>query len=363
MRIGIDARLSGSKHAGIGRYTQHLIQELLKKRSQHTYVCFFYDAEQAEEVLQSKISSKQVEIRYTPVKHYTFAEQKQMLKAFHLAKLDLLHVPHFNIPVLYSGKLVVTIHDLLWHEYRGGSVTTLNPVMYLLKYLFYRLVTRIAVSKAERIIVPAETIRETVIKYYPSTAQKIVVTKEGAQIAPKATSKDIKKRKKTLLYVGSLYPHKNIKLVLQALPGLKNYKLLIAGSRSVFRDKIEEYVKYKDISDQVEFLGYVTDEELANLYQSVSALVQPSFSEGFGLTGVEAMSFGASVLASDIPIFREIYKDVAYYFSPHSTASFIQAVHAMEESSEEKNTEGIALAQTYSWKKMAAATLDVYETL
>ena len=110
----------------------------------------------------------------------------------------------------------------------------------------------------------------------------------------------------------------------------------------------------------MEFLGYVPDAELVELYQKVTALVQPSFSEGFGLTGIEAMSVGTSVLASDIPIFKEIYQDVAFYFSPHSTASFIQAVHALEQNPDEKNFEGMQLAKTYSWEKMAAQTLEAY---
>ncbi len=361
MRIGIDARLSGAKHAGIGRYTQNLIQELLKSNTKHTIICFFSDIDQASEVIGTAAQSKKVSIIIAPIRHYTIAEQIQLPKIFSEQNLDLLHVPHFNIPIFYSGKIIVTIHDLLWHQYKGGSVTTLNPIKYILKYLFYRLVTRMAVSKAQTILVPAQTIKDTVINYYPKTKDKIVVTKEGAVIAQQ--KKDIKKLKKTLLYVGSLYPHKNVKLVLKALSFLPGYKLLIVGSRSVFRERVETYVKYKNIQDQVEFLGYVPDFALAELYQSVTALVQPSFSEGFGLTGVEAMSFGASVLASDIPIFKEIYQDVAYYFSPHSTASFVQAVHALENNTDDKNKEGILLAKTYSWEKMTQKTLEEYNKI
>ena len=348
MRIGIDARLSGSKHAGIGRYTENLITELLKNTSRDTYVCFFNDQEQAQSVLKSQLENKNVSVVLTPVRHYTVAEQLQLPKLFSAHNLDLLHVPHFNIPILYTGKLIVTIHDLLWHEYKGGSVTTLSPIKYLFKYFFYRLVTRLAVTKAQKILVPAQTIKDTVIRFYPKTADKIVITKEGAHIANPKQLTDVPKRRKTLLYVGSLYPHKNVKLILQALPSLPNYKLLIVGSRNIFQERIQAYSKYKNIEERVEFLGYVPDSELAELYQSVSALVQPSFSEGFGLTGVEAMSFGASILASDIPIFKEIYQDVAYYFSPHSVASFIQAVHAFEQSADDKNKEGIKLAKTYN---------------
>lgn len=363
MRIGIDARLSGAQHAGIGRYTQNLILELLKKNKTTTYVLFFYTQEQAETVLGTEISNKKVEVVITPVRHYTVTEQLKLPKLFKAQKLDLLHVPHFNIPIFYKGKLIITIHDLLWHEYKGGSVTTLNPVMYFLKYLFYRLVTRIAVYKAEKIIVPAETIKNTVTKFYPKTEEKITVTKEGAYIVDPKKLKNLPQLKNTLLYVGSLYPHKNLKLILQALPSLPKYKLLIAGSRNVFQDKVREYVKYKQIEEQVEFLGYVPDEDLAKLYQQVTALVQPSFSEGFGLTGVEAMSFGTSVLASDIPIFKEIYQDVAFYFSPHSIASFIQAVHALEQKSDAQNKEGVQLAKNYSWEKMAEQTIELYKEI
>lgn len=363
MKIGIDARLSGAKHAGIGRYTQNLIRELLKENKKNFYVCFFHDQVQADEVLGEYAKDKKVKIVITPVRHYSFAEQKKLPKLFALENLDLLHVPHFNIPIFYKGKIIITIHDLLWHEYKGGSVTTLNPVVYTLKYLFYRLVTRIAVHKAEKILVPAQTIKNTVIRFYPKTKEKIIITKEGAQIADLSKQPPLPKLKNTFLYVGSLYPHKNLNLVLQSLSSLPKYKLLLAGSRNVFQDRVKSYIKYKHIEDQVEFLGYVDDAQLAKLYQQVTALVQPSHSEGFGLTGVEAMSFGTSVLASDIPIFKEIYQNAAFYFSPHSTASFIQAVHALEMNTDTINTEGIALAKTYSWKKMAQETLDAYQEI
>lgn len=363
MKIGIDARLSGLKHAGIGRYTQNLLQKILEYDKKNSYVFFFYDQQQAREVLADKIENKNLEIVITPIKHYSLAEQLYLPKIFSQHKLDLLHVPHFNIPILYHGKLVVTIHDLLWHEYKGGSVTTLNPVMYALKYLFYRVVTKAAVRKAKKILVPAQTIKETVATYYPSTLDKIVITKEGSQLR-NSDKISVTKQKNSLLYVGSLYPHKNIKLVLRALEYLPKYKLLIAGSRSVFQERVELFVKDKELEKRVTFLGYVPDEELAELYQSVTALVQPSFSEGFGLTGVEAMSVGTPILASHIPIFREIYQDVAFYFSPFSVPSFVQAVQLLESTPlDSKLAMGKKLASTYNWDEMAQQTIEVYKSL
>jgi glycosyltransferase involved in cell wall biosynthesis len=363
MNIGIDARLSGSQHAGIGRYTQNLITQVIIKNKKDYLILFFYDKKQATEVLGKLSKNKRIKVVITPIKHYTFSEQIHLPQTFSKYNLDLLHVPHFNIPIFYTGKIIITIHDLLWHEYKGKSVTTLSPIKYILKYLFYRLITRIAVHKAKKILVPAQTIKKTVAKFYPNTINKIIVTNEGVNISNGDKLEDLPKLKKTFLYVGSLYPHKNLNLIIQSLPSLDKYKLLIVGSRNVFQDKLKEVIKHKKIQDRVKFLGYLPDNELAKLYQQVSALVQPSFSEGFGLTGVEAMSFGTSVLASDIPIFKEIYQDAAFYFSPHSTASFIQAVHALELKSEKENTQGIKLAKTYSWEKMANETIAAYKEI
>lgn len=359
MKIGIDCRLAGSKHAGIGRYTESLILNLLEIPSKNEWVLFFFDEKQAKEVLKKHFTDKNITVIITPVSHYSLKEQIELPKIFKSANLDLLHVPHFNIPIFYKGKLVVTIHDLLWHEYKGGSATTLSPVKYFLKYFFYKVITRTAVTRAKKIIVPAQTIKDTVIKFYPSTSTKIVVIKEGSKIWNKKILPS-KKFKKTLLYVGSLYPHKNIKIVLRSLIHLQDYKLLIVGSRNIFRDKVETFINYENIEDRVTFMGFLNDEKLSKLYTQVTALVQPSLSEGFGLTGVEAMSLGTPILASNIPIFQEIYQDVAYYFSPHSVTSFTSAIHELENDDKKRIIDGIKLSKTYNWKKMALKTLEVY---
>ncbi|MBU0974617.1 glycosyltransferase family 4 protein [Patescibacteria group bacterium] len=362
MKIGIDCRLAGSKHAGIGRYIESLILNLLKLPSKNSWVLFFYDENQAKEVLKNHFLDKNFEVIIAPISHYSLKEQIKLPKIFKSANLDLLHVPHFNIPIFYQGKLIVTIHDLLWHEYKGGCATTLSPVKYFLKYFFYKVITRIAVTRAKQIIVPAKTIMDTVTKFYPFTSSKIIVIKEGRKIWNKKIT-PTKKFKKTLLYVGSLYPHKNIKVVLRSLINLQDYKLLIVGSRKIFRDKVETFIKYEKIEDRVTFLGFLDDENLSKLYTQVTALVQPSFSEGFGLTGVEAMALGTPILASNIPIFQEIYQNIAYYFSPHSESSFSSAIHELELDDKQRVKNGIKLSKTYSWKKMALKTLEVYSVI
>lgn len=359
-KIGIDCRLAGLSHAGIGRYIENLIHSLLKQGKNISWVFFFSDQKQASEVLGKSLYSENVSVVYAPFRHYTFSEQIRLPQIFLREELDLLHVPHFNTPVFYPGKTIVTIHDLLWHEQRGKSVTTLNSWMYWPKYLGYKIVTLLSVIKAKKILVPSKTIRQTLIKHYPQAKNKILVTYEG--ITKKFFINSERKKNLTqLVYTGSLYPHKNLRFVIQALLLAKKYSLAIVSSRSVFQEEIENEVKKWHISDRISFLGRLSDTELVKLYQNSLALIQPSLSEGFGLTGLEAMASGIPVLASDIPVFKEIYSDSAMYFNPRSTTSFLESLKSL---SEKKQTEliqkGHQRSSTFQWDETARLTLEAY---
>lgn len=340
MTIGIDCRLSGAKHAGIGRYILNLINRIPNIDHENKYILFFQNKEQAKEAKLNNLDNVQMVI--TDISHYSLVEQIKLPFIFYRYKLDLLHVPHFNLPILYFGKTVITIHDLLWHQQRGQSVTTLSSWKYYLKYLGYLFVSSLAIIKAKQIIVPTNTIKNTLISYYHSAKNKVVVTIEGIDPSLLRTGPKQLDTGNYLLYVGSLYPHKNIDLVLQALTDLPKLKLKIVGSRNIFIDKVKEKVKKLKLTKQVEFLGFVKDSNLRDLYAQSLALVQPSLSEGFGLTGVEAMAVGGLVLASDIPVFREIYSDHAFYFDPKSKKSFIDSLSKLKKVDRKKLTQKIS---------------------
>jgi glycosyltransferase involved in cell wall biosynthesis len=383
MKIGIDCRLAGVGHAGIGRYIENLVIELsqlpqqFEAKTQHRvarlqkfeYQLFFSNTEQRDELLAKLKPTARVSHQIVGVKHYSLAEQVRLPAIFNQANLSLLHVPHFNVPVFYQGKLIVTIHDLLWHHHRGGQVTTLNPFTYWLKYGFYRYVTRQATSKADRILVPTQAVKGHVIQYYPEAQTKIVVIPEGVRLpnpsAAKRRAGGNNDDEPYLLYVGSLYPHKNIKVVLESLTSLPHLRLKIAGSRSVFTDQTQTLADQLGVRDRIDFLGRVSDQELSELYQQALATVQPSLSEGFGLTGLEALSAGTPLLASEIPVFHEVYQDGAHYFNPHSPSSLVNSITQLQAATKTEKQrlkqKGIQVASQYSWKKMARATLDAYQ--
>ncbi len=360
-RIGLDCRLAGEQHAGIGRYTQNLVQRLVTNQ-QYYWVLFFFSKKQANEILgDQKNLPTNVEIIITPVRHYSLKEQLVLPIIFNQARLDLLHIPHFNIPIFYSGKIVVTIHDLLWHEQRGSHVTTLPSWQYWLKYGAYQFTVKQAVNRAKKIFVPSETVAKIVKKYYPNIKTKLVTTYEGIADSFLSTKIEKKPTKNQLVYTGSLYPHKNIEVVFRALKKLPEFNLKLVGSRSVFQQETMKLAKKYQVENQVEFLGRLSDQQLIELYQESYALVFPSLSEGFGLPGLEAMAVGLPVIASDIPIFQEIYQDSAAYFDPNSAEELVEKIRILGPSRAILAKTGKKLITKYSWSTMADTTLAIYQ--
>lgn len=358
-RVGIDCRLSGQRHAGIGRYTENLVRQLLQQPTEIDWILFFSDQEQANQVLEVTPPGA-CQVVLAPYRHYSLMEQLKLPAVFSAQQLDLLHIPHFNLPFFYGGEVILTIHDLLWHEYRGAAVTTLPKWQYWLKYVLYRLTVDHAMKRAKRVIVPAQTVADQVSQYYPQSIAKISVVPEG--VDERFFRVPAKRVSKYLVYLGSLYPHKNVRLVVEALQRLPEYSLRIVSSRTVFQDQLREYVAELGLTDRVSFLGYQTDEQVAELLSNGFALVQPSLSEGFGLTGLEAMAAGTPVIASDIPIFKEVYQNHAFFFTSKDVTSFVAAVQQVAQSERQQRLlNAQAFVKKYQWSKMAKSILSIYK--
>lgn len=378
--IGIDARLCGSQHAGLGRYIKNLVLHLpFVLPNNYQLVYFFADKTQWSEVLQGlaslnlshKISVQEIfsriKIVITPVRHYSLSEQWRMPQFFTAEKLDLLHVPHFNAP-LFTGKakLVLTIHDLLWHQKKGLQMTTLSAWQYHLKHFFYRLVVKTAIAKATLIITPSKVSEQVINYFYPKAKNKVRVIYNGATDFSliKAKKPSTVLPPKYLLYVGSLYPHKNVALLLHSLQSQTALNLVIVSARDAFWQKLQKQINQSHLAKRVFFLGRVTDEQLKYLYKHAQALVQPSLSEGFGLTGIEALSLGTKVLASKIPIFSEIYGQAFFAFDPLSVESFLQALALSQKTADSVFAQRAKKqAGHYNWQQFSQQVATSYQQI
>ena len=174
MKISIDARLYGLEHAGLGRYTMKLVDELAKLDKRNTYYVFL----RKDYFNRLKLPKNWIKIK-TEFKHYGWEEQIKLPMIIARLNPDLVHFPHFNVPVICSKPYVVTIHDLLMHKQKGVEATTLPIWKYCFKRLGYRLVFDWAVKKSTHIIVPSQSVARELTSFYKLPAKKITVTYEG----------------------------------------------------------------------------------------------------------------------------------------------------------------------------------------
>jgi len=374
MRIGIDARLYGLEHAGLGRYVMKLVETVLRLDKRNDYVLFL-TSDHASEFM----GKKRIKVVVTNIPIYSFSEQLLLPFVFAREKLDLLHIPHFNAPILYLGKFILTVHDLIKHDSRGSETTTRNPWLYFIKRLGYYLLISIVGKRAETVLVPSEFIKKEVVKRLKLSEEKIVVTYEAVSGTIKDLRLDEKEKKQILskfgltqpfiVYTGSLYPHKNVDLLVDAVEKHNETKeadlqLAIICSRSVFWDRMNQKIKSRGLEGTIKMLGFVDDENVSKLYSLALALVHPSKMEGFGLTGLEAMGVGLPVISSSSSCLPEIYGDAAFYFNPQSTSDLVSKLEILIGDSilrEQLAEKGYLQARKYSWERLARETLDAYQ--
>jgi len=170
MKIGIDARLINE--TGVGRYITNLIAELEKIDTENTYVVFL--RKNAFNTFHTRF-----EKRLADVPWHSVAEQLFMPAIFSREKLDLLHVPYFNVPLFYFGKFIVTIHDLTILHFDTGKATTLPYILYKLKRIAYYVLLLKAIHWSEKIITVSHATKKEIFDHFDVLPKDIEVIYEG----------------------------------------------------------------------------------------------------------------------------------------------------------------------------------------
>ena len=173
MKILIDARLYGPKDTGIGRYTQKLVENLVNVDNRNKYIIFLRK-DDYEPLRFPKNWTKVL----VDIKHYTFTEQFKLPLLISKYKPDIVHFPHFNVPLFYFRKYVVTIHDLIMHKFSDGAATTRKFPIYQIWRLGYHIAFGKAVYGSTKIIVPSSAVKNEVIEFYKINPKKVEVTYE-----------------------------------------------------------------------------------------------------------------------------------------------------------------------------------------
>jgi len=416
-RIGIDARLYGPIGKGLGRYTQELVDNIIKIDQENEYVIFLGK----DNFDEFPCSDKRVKKVLAKVKWYTLAEQIIMPYLIMRARVDLMHFPHFNAPMFCPKKFVVTIHDLILTKFPTKRATTLAPLFYKIKNIFYKINIWTAIKRAQKVIAVSRYTKQEIIKYFKAKPSKIVVTYEGvanlakgrdslfaAKLDDKDTLLGYNIDNPFLLYVGNAYPHKNLEGLIKVFSKLRlsinndllidkkfrkikenqttpnpslskeggdsqnlsNIKLVLVGKEDYFYKRVKQYAKDLGCNNNknnfVLFPGYVPDIRLEVLYKKALVYVFPSFYEGFGLPPLEAMAKGCPVVSSNKTCMPEILGKAAIYFNPDNEDEMLKKIKKVIGDKDLRSDlvkKGRSQIKKFSFWEMARETWGVYNSV
>lgn len=245
-----------------------------------------------------------------------------------LQRNAVLLAPNYVLPSkfrLARGAVVVVIHDLAMRRFPWTLQEETRAV--LEAQLHGNL------ARAREVITVSQAVREELLAAERLDPERVTAIHHGP--GHLSTTQGVEPPAGTparyVLHVGTVEPRKNIELLLEvweawAAEDPAAPALVLCGRRGWKSDGLHEAITRAVAAGWLCRPGYVDDATLAMLYRQALAVVSPSRYEGFGLPVVEAMAAGTPVLASDIPVFREVAADAAVFLPVHDAAAWKRAL-------------------------------------
>jgi glycosyltransferase involved in cell wall biosynthesis len=366
MKIAIDARKW--RDYGIGTYVRNLVRHLARLDHETTYLLF---CDRADEATLRDLAENFVPVVETSA-GYGLREHVSIPLKLRRLGVDLLHSPHYVLPLLCRTRAIVTIHDcihLLFPEYLPSRMA----------WNYARFMLGSAIRRSALVLTVSEASRRDILRFYPETDP------ERIQVIPNAIDEALIEdpgqeemervreryqiRGRFVLYAGNIKPHKNLDRLIAAFGLVKqrgelaDLKLLIIGDEVNRYGSLRRAVEAAGVRQDVRFFGFVPDRTLAALYRLASVFAFPSLYEGFGLPPLEAMACGTPVVTSNISSLPEVVGDAAVLVNPERVEDIADGIARVLEDSrlrEELVHRGRVRAQSFSWERSVEAIHATY---
>jgi glycosyltransferase involved in cell wall biosynthesis len=364
MKIAFDLRRI--KNLGIGRYMKCLVEAILVQEPQGDYLLILPPG--AESLIQGAGSNTKI---ITPkLKYYSVREQIQLPRILREHKVDLLHAPHFMMPLARPCPSVVTIHDVIGIACKDDLRSRIGRV-------YYRWMISAAARLAIRIITDSKFSRDDIVRYLGVHEEKINVVYPGIsadfrQVTDNVQLENIRTKYRIeseyIVYAGIYKPRKNHAALLRAfqkfLSNDGHANLVLIGPLKEGEQELRQLAGELGISKKVIFAGFVDDSDLQVLYSAAKAYACPSLYEGFGFTVLEAMACGIPVVCAGETSLPEVAGDAALYADPGNPEEFAKALHSVFTNASLRSElieNGRKNLLRFSWANTAKETLGVYQ--
>jgi glycosyltransferase involved in cell wall biosynthesis len=365
MRFAVDAHAIGRHLTGNEVYIRSLLHAYaeIDRRSEY----FAYVSEQGAE----QWVPERFQVRRVSANPYARLGW-DLSRLIRVDQPDLIHV-QYTAPLLTRTPTVVTVHDVSFIE---------HPEYFTgIRRAQLRLTVARTVARASRILTVSEFSRDSILRAYDIPETRVIVIPNaanpvfrviGRERAQQAVRERLHFDAPFILSVGDLQPRKNQIGLIAAFSKLladhphRKYHLVLTGKSTWFTPKVVEAAKDSGHAARIHFTGFVSDPDLLELYNACECFAFPSFYEGFGLPILEAMACGRAVACSNTSAMPEVADGAGLLFDPYRTEEITRALKDILLDSELRGRmerRGLQRASTFTWKKSARATLEVYNEI
>jgi glycosyltransferase involved in cell wall biosynthesis len=362
VRVALDGRKLHD--FGIGTHIQGLLGGLVALGWPEELIVYRSPGSEVPPALEA---ARRIAWREEAARPYSLAELWRLALRVRRDRAHLFHAPHYVCPPLLSCPAVITIHDLIHLRFADWRRRPLAP-------LYARVMLRLAVRRAARLITVSEATRDDLARCLGVPAGRVRVIPNGVApiFQPAADPAGLGARLEKVglappywLFVGNPLPHKNVPVLLEAVAGLPATMgpLVLAGVRATARPALERAVEARALRDRVVILPPLPEAELTPVYQGATALALVSLWEGFGLPALEAMACGTPVVVADRGGVAEVVGEAGLRVDPTNVDALREALYNLAVNAPLRvalREAGLTRARAFSWRYAAEATAAVY---
>lgn len=351
----------------MGRYVDGLVSALGRSGTDFALVCQRADAERYGAVApQARIVAGPAAISHRPAR--LAWEQTGLPLVASQVEAQVVHAPHYTMPLRAGRPVVVTVHDVTFFT---------EPEMHTtVKGTFFRSATRAALRRSARCIVPSRATRDELVRVLDADPGMIDVAHHGVDQSTFHVPSDAEKQRVQarlgldglpyIAFLSTLEPRKNVPGLVrgwvQACAGRETPPALVLAGGSGWDDEIDAAIAEVPSSLRVMRPGYLRFQDLPGFLGGALVVAYPSFGEGFGLPVLEAMATAAPVLTTARLALPEVGGDAVAYTEPDA-GSIAVALSALLDDPDRRaalGEAGHARSRQFTWEASAEAHLASY---
>ena len=361
--MAVDATAVPADRGGVGRYVDELLPALAAEGADLAVICKASDAGHYRALLPGvDVLPAAAGVDRRPVR--LAWEQSGLPRLARRARADVLHCPHYTMPLAAGLPVVTTLHDATFFT---------HPQVHLpVKRRFFRAWTRISLRRAARCVTPSAATRDELVRVAGADPARVGVAHLGVDAArfhePSADERAAARERlgvdgPYIAFLGTLEPRKNVPALVRGWSALPDPPALVLAGGRGWDEEVDRAAAEVPAGHDLRRPGYLPLELLAGFLGEAELVAYPSLGEGFGLPVLEAMACGAPVLTTRRLALPEVGGDAVAYTEP-DPASITAALGALltdPAARAELAAAGLARAKQFDWRACARAHLAAYE--